>query len=318
MTTPAPIPKVARDATRWERPLVPFASARSAFRAFLERSTRGSRRRILLPAYIGWSPREGSGVFDPVQELALPAAFYRVDESLRVDLDHLQALLRAEPTAVVVLIHYFGYRDRDSEAIAALAAEHGALLLEDEAHAMLTDLVGGTAGRLGAACIYSLHKMLPVPTGGALVLNAAAPESLRSGWTPEPGIASPWDMDLARMAAARLANAACLERLLQPLRGRVDLLFERRAGDVPQTLPVVIREASHRSSVSRDELYERMNAAGFGVVSLYHSLVEPIARDDYPASHRLSRTVMNLPVHQEADESGLARLVEVLDRETAR
>jgi dTDP-4-amino-4,6-dideoxygalactose transaminase len=312
MTTPSPIPKVAREAAPWRRPIVPFASARAAFRAFLERVCDGARRRVLLPAYIGWSPREGSGVYDPVCELALPAAFYRVDASLRIDLDHLNALLRAEPTAVVVLIHYFGYRDRDSDSVARLAAQHGALLLEDEAHAMLTDLVGGTAGRLGAACIYSLHKLLPVPSGGALVLNPGAPATLRSGWAPEPDVPSFQDMDLARMAAARVANARRLERMLRPLRGRVDLLFERREGDIPQTVPVSIH------GVSRDELYERMNAAGFGVVSLYHTLVDPIGRDTFPASHRLSRTILNLPVHQEADEQALSRLVAQLDRETAR
>ena len=52
---------------------------------------------------------------------------------------------------------------------------------------------------------------------------------------------------------------------------------------------MIVREAN------RDELYERMNAAGFGVVSLYHTLIEQIPRDEFPESFELSRTILNLP-----------------------
>lgn len=309
--TGQPIPKSARSTEGYRRSIIAFASARAAFRALLERTCVPGQRRVLLPAYIGWSPREGSGVFDPVRELDLPFSFYRMDASLRVDLADLDATLRREPVGMVVLIHYFGYRDPGADEVRRLAQAHGALLLEDEAHAMLTDLVGGTAGRRGAACIYSLHKLLPVATGGALVINPGAPASLAEGWTADGTIGSPWDFDLAGLATRRRQNAELLERLLLPLAGRVDLLWSRSEGDVPQTLPVRI------GTVSRDALYERMNNVGFGVVSLYHTLVDVISREAFPESHRLSRTILNLPVHQEADEESLIRLVAELDRQTS-
>ena len=50
--------------------------------------------RVLLPAYVGWSAKEGSGVFDPVDELGVPYAFYRLDDRLRIDLYGLEQCLR--------------------------------------------------------------------------------------------------------------------------------------------------------------------------------------------------------------------------------
>lgn len=312
MTASGPaIAKTALSDGDYRRTTVPFPSARAAFRAFLERTCAAKKKRVLLPAYVGWSQREGSGVLDPVTELGLPVSFYRVDSSLRADLAHLEELLGRGDAGAVTLIHYFGYREPASAEVARLARAHGALVLEDEAHAMLTDLVGGACGRLGDACIYSLHKMLPLRTGGALVVNPRAPSVLTGEpFAPTAGVGSPWEFDLARLASVRRRNARTLERLLAPLAGRVDLFRPWADDEVPQTFPVLIRRAQ------RDRLYEQMNAAGFGVVTLYHTMVAAISREEFPVSHELARTILNLPVHHEADEEGLARLVAELDRLT--
>ena len=302
------IPKAARDAAGLERAWVGFPAGRVALRALFERAGGDRGGAILLPAYVGWSPREGSGVFDPVAELGLPHSFYRLDERLRIDLDDLRARLDERP-AVLLLIHYFGLVDPQAERAAQLAAEAGVTVIEDEAHALLTDLVGGACGRLGDACIASLHKLLPVSDGGGALINPAGREVF-SGLEGSAGVPSPFEFDLAAIAATRRRNAAELVALLEPLAGRVDVLREPGEGEVPQTLPVIVREAN------RDELYERMNAAGFGVVSLYHTLIEQIPRDEFPASFELSRTILNLPVHQEADAESLAALVAELDELT--
>jgi dTDP-4-amino-4,6-dideoxygalactose transaminase len=302
------IPKAARDAAGLERAWVGFPAGRAALRALFERAAAGPGGAILLPAYVGWSPREGSGVFDPVAALGLAHRFYRLDEELRIDLDDLRARLDERP-AVLLLIHYFGFVDPQAERAAQLAAEAGVTVIEDEAHALLTDLVGGACGRLGDACIGSLHKLLPVAEGGGALINPAGREAF-ADLEGDGGGPSPFGFDLAAIAAARRRNAAELATLLEPLAGRVDVLRRPTGGEVPQTLPVIVREAN------RDELYERMNAAGFGVVSLYHTLIEQIPRDEFPDSIELSRKILNLPVHQEADADSLAALVAELDRLT--
>lgn len=305
------IPKVARAEAGFVRTLIRTASAREAFKLFLSRVVTMTKRRVLLPAYIGWSAREGSGVMDPVTSLELPCSFYRVDEGLQVDLADLEHQLAAhEDVAVVVLIHYFGHVDPGYARAVELARAKGVWILEDEAHAMLTDLIGGGCGRAGDACIFSLHKLLPVTTGGALIVNPSGREVL-AGLADDPSIRSPWDFDLFGLAAVRRRHAATLAELVRPLAGRVDPLWTIADDEIPQTFAVKIR------GVSRDVLYERMNAAGFGVVSLYHTMVETLPADRYPDSHTLARTVMNLPVHHEATAASLAAMVRELDRLTS-
>ena len=302
------IPKAARDAAGLERRWAPFPDGRSALRALLERATAASGGPILLPAYVGWSPREGSGVFDPIEALEAPYAFYRVDSALRIDLDHLARELEREPAALV-LIHYFGMVDPIAVDAARMARERRIAVIEDEAHALLTDLLFGSCGRLGDACIASLHKLLPVERGGGAIVNPSG-SKLFAGLEVGPGGASPFDFDLAAIAHARQRNCARLLGLLEPLAGRVEPLRRPSPTEVPQTLPVLIRDPV------RDELYERMNAAGFGVVSLYHTLVDAIPREAFPASYELAASILNLPVHQEADEESLTALVAELDRLT--
>ena len=298
------IEKTARLHTAHRRPCGYFPNARSAFKSFLQTAQLRPGEKVLLPSYIGWSPREGSGVFDPIAELGVDYGFYRLDERLRIDLDDLRKTLHGSRCKVLVLIHYFGYADPACAEACKMAREHGALVLEDEAHAMLSDLIGGACGRLGDACIYSLHKLLPLASGGMLVSN-------HEQAVVEPGdgaSSSPWDFDLYGIAAARRRNAMALDGLLQPLQGRVDPLWgPPPAGIVPQTYPVLIR------SVSRDRLYEVMNDASFGVVSLYHTLICEICRETYASSAALSRQMMNLPVHQDVRPEALPMLVERLD-----
>jgi dTDP-4-amino-4,6-dideoxygalactose transaminase len=299
------IPKVAHQKTLLERPTLLFPSARTAFAAFLSRATtRGAR--IALPAYIGWSPREGSGVFDPVVEAQLIPVFYRLDESLHIDLVDLEARLQ-DGVRVLVLIHYFGHIDPSYTQAVALGRKYGALVVEDEAHAMFADLHLGRCGRLGDVCLFSLHKLLPVTTGGALVVNPRA-RALCEGLESSPGITPPWQFDLVPMIHARQRNARLLATRLDPLKGRVDPLWTLERDEVPQTFAVRIR------GVSRDLLYDKLNAAGFGVVSLYHTMIDTIAAEAFPVSHAMARTVMNLPVHQEATEDSLEAMVHELER----
>ncbi len=303
------IPKVARNAAPFERRFLGFPTARAAFRAYLARNCVPTSAPVLLPAYIGWSPREGSGVFDPVRELELPYAFCRVSDRLEIDLEDLERKLERHRPGVLLVIHYFGYPDPAYERIVELGQKHGVLVLEDEAHSMLTDLVGGLTGRLGDAALFSLHKMLPLETGGGLLINPGGQASC-AGIAAEDASASFSSFDLTLLASRRRENATRLRELLEPLRGRVDPLWSLPTGVVPQTFPVLIR------TVSRDKLYEQMTEAGFGVVSLYHTMVDAIAKDEFPESHALAKCVMNLPVHQEAEPAALERMVSTLDRFT--
>ena len=307
------ISKLAQDHERYRRPYVTFRNARTAFRAFLQACHLTSADQVLLPAFIGWSAREGSGVFDPVTGLGLAHCFYRMDERLTIDLEHLRQLFKDGRVKVLVIIHYFGYVDPGYREAVALAREHGACVLEDEAHALFTDLVGGISGRLGDAAIFSLHKMLPVADGGLLVANRTGGFKLDGLTADGEQTMLPWEYDLKAIADRRVANAGRLATLLEP---HGDLLEPLRpvltAGEIPQTYPVLIH------GISRDTLYQRMNDAGYGVVTLYHTMIEPISRDEFPGAHALSRRILNLPVHQDTDGEELGHMVAALVGEIRR
>lgn len=55
-----------------------------------------------------------------------------------------------------------------------------------------------------------------------------------------------------------------------------------------------------------------MNDSGYGVVSLYHTLIEPLQKEDYQISIDLSKRILNLPVHQDTDTSRYPEMVRLL------
>lgn len=302
------ISKRAVEVHTMARPTIPFANARTAFKAFLLELDFSSQDEILLPAYIGWSENEGSGVFDPVRDVGVRFAFYGLTRNLTIDLGDLWRKLRENRPRLVVLIHYFGYPDPNLAEVVSYAREYGALVLEDEAHALYSDWVTGICGRWGDAAIMSLHKMLPFEKGGLLILNPSlrgevVPRLLNSS-LQQPLEKTPLDYDLAEISSARRRNALQLLELIGSHSEKANPLFPALpAGVVPQTLPVVITKGS------RDNLYFELNSSGYGVVSLYHTLIDSIREDEFPDSYWLSRRILNLPVHQDVGDGTLEQMV---------
>lgn len=291
-----------------KRPILSFFNARSAFKAFLSSLQFTSEDEVWLPAYIGWSSREGSGVFDPIEEVGVRYRFYRLDENLQIDLDYLRDMFRRRRPRLLVLIHYFGFPDLNLHAVVELAKSYDVLILEDEAHALYSDWIGNICGRYGAAAIMSLHKMLPFQSGGILQLNEGddtrVTDVLHNSLDKLPLEHNLLDYDLVGIAHARRNNANKLLELLQPMNGAVVPLFTSLPkGVFPQTLPVRI------NGRSRDELYFELNARGFGVVSLYHTLIAEISFDDFPESHSLAKNILNLPVHQDIKIAQLEAMI---------
>lgn len=303
------IPKVASDRGRFLRPSRSFPNARDAFQALLQSLHFQHQEEVLLPAYIGWSSREGSGVFDPVANLKLNFSLYRLNAQLQIDLEDFTSRLKTGRVKLVVIIHYFGYVDPNYATAVEIARRYGAWVLEDEAHALLTDRVGGIAGRLGDACIYSLHKMLPLSGGGMLVMRESHRDMVRAIPDETPDESRIDDYDLLAIAQQRRQNTIHLTGLLSHLKDDVKPLWEElQPGEVPQTFPVLILRAN------RDELYTRLNALGFGVVSLYHTMIQEIKKEDYPESHAISARILNLPVHQDVEPGQLQKLVYEIEK----
>ena len=275
-----------------------FSRARSALAWFLRNLEARRGDKILLPAYIGWSPREGSGVFDPIRELGLVPVFYHMDNDLRVDHDDFHRKATEIGARFSLIIHYFGLVDDHYEGMASILRNKGVIIIEDSAHALLTDLVGSGCGRLGDASIYSLHKILPVESGGILSVRDDSPiKNILENYADEcECTALPWEYNLEEIARLRVRNYKYLMDKIQSLKNWMTPLRPYlKSAEIPQTFPVRV------ISGSRDDLYNRMNDLGFGVVSLYHTLIDEIDRTEFKTEYGISKNILNLPIHQDVD-----------------
>jgi hypothetical protein len=118
---------------------------------------------VLLPAY-----HHGVEV-EAMVDAGLVPRFYRVGPRWEVDVEDVAKRITAR-TRVLYLEHYAGFAG-PARALKELADAHGLMLWEDCALSLLAadgDVPVGSTGDLGIFCLY---KTLPVPNGGALVVN---------------------------------------------------------------------------------------------------------------------------------------------------
>jgi dTDP-4-amino-4,6-dideoxygalactose transaminase len=142
--------------------LVPFYFARNAvFHAVRLLGLAG--REVLVPAY-----HHGVEVAALVAGGAIPR-FVRVDARLRLDLDHLadQATPR---TAAVYVIHYAGFA-QPMDDVLGTARRLGLPVIEDCALSLYATEGRRPLGSTGELAVFCFYKSVPVPNGGALVVN---------------------------------------------------------------------------------------------------------------------------------------------------
>jgi hypothetical protein len=180
----------------------PFAAARATLYYFARNAVyHGARlaglagREVLVPAY-----HHGVEVGALAAAGAIPR-FVRVDGRMRLDLEDAERRIGPRTRALYV-IHYAGFAQPMDE-IHALARRRGLLVVEDCALSLLAAEGGRPLGSTGHLGIFCFYKTLPVPNGGALVVNdpgiAGAPAA------PD---AAPLASTLSHAAGSLLANAA--------------------------------------------------------------------------------------------------------------
>ncbi len=179
---------------------------------------------VLVPAY-----------HHGVEVAALEAAgaiprFVRVDARMRLDLEDAAARIGPRTRALYV-IHYAGF-PQPMDAIVALARARGLAVVEDCALAVLSADGERPLGAMGDLAVFCFYKTIPVPNGGALVLNGAGPAG-----APPPPRAPPVGSTLSHAAGSLLANGALrLGELGERVRGGIRLaagLVRRTSGIRP-------------------------------------------------------------------------------------
>ncbi len=122
-------------------------------------------------------------------------------------------------TAVVVLIHEFGYVAEDFATRIAAWQENGLTVIEDCAHIMGITVGGAPVGGCGDFALYSLPKLIPIERGGLLRARRAISLSAFSlveqeATTLAMAAASKYLPKIDWFNRRRRENTALIERLL--------------------------------------------------------------------------------------------------------
>ena len=296
------IEKTARQVNTCRSPILFLNSAREGEEIILDYYCKKGNYTLLLPAYIGYSPREGSGIYDPVVTTGIKHSFYRINKDICIDINDLEKKLSEfGEKCIVLLVHYFGYPDPNLEKAAELCHRYSAVIIEDSAHALFTDFVDHSCGMYGDYILYSIHKMLPYEHGGILKVidnKNSILDVVQKGATSY----SVFDYDFMEISRIRKRNAFLWKELIERDNfSKIHILRKNYESVTPQTFPITV------DGYNRDALYFELNQAGFGAVSLYHTMIDPI-KTAYEDSVWISKHVMNLPVHQDIGEKDILRM----------
>jgi len=96
-------------------------------------------------------------------------SLYRIDRKGNVDINHLNSLLD-DQRQIVLVTHYFGFPQNISK-ITEMCRSKGIFIIEDCAHSFQTKIKDRLVGSWGDISIFSYRKTLPLPDGGALIVN---------------------------------------------------------------------------------------------------------------------------------------------------
>lgn len=303
------ITKEAKDPSRFMLPFYYTQSARSGFESFLQWFNETCGGKVLLPAYIGETEKEGSGVMDPVRNAGVAYDFYSVNRQLQPDLDALHARLASGAYKAMLVIHYYGFVQCDMAKIKGWCQEHDVLLIEDCAHTLRSHISGQALGTFGDCAFHSLHKLTAAQEGGLFLVHSDLRFSVPAAVTSKLSVTALNQYlrtDLDKTAEVRRENYQYYLDHLPYLSGIEWLYPELPVGVVPLNFPILIQGGK------REPLYFALVDRGVTVVSLYYRLIHEIDEQTFPVSYDISRSILNLPTHQDMRKEDMDVVIQAM------
>jgi perosamine synthetase len=259
--------------------------------------------------------------------------FVDIDESsYNVDPSLIEARITPH-TQALMPVHLFG-NPCDMEAIMAIAARHGLVVIEDAAQAHGASINGKKVGSFGTGC-FSFYPTKNMTTAeGGMVTSDDDRVAERVRLLRNHGMERRYYHDFLgynfRMtdvhAAIGLAQLAKLVVFNEKRIANARYLTERLM-DVVITPQVqegcrhVFHQYTIRVKGDRDRMVERLKEQGIGT-GIYYPLPvhqQPIYQelgytDRLPVAEAMSREVLSLPVHPALSQADLDRVVEVVSQ----
>lgn len=282
-------------------------TGRVAFSHILMHIFSKTDKKILMPAYIGETDKEGSGVFDPVRENKIPFEFYTVNKKLSADMEDLKAKIITGNFKALLVIHYFGFVQNDIEEISALCKDNKVFLIEDCAHSFHSSYKGRNIGEWGDLAFFSIHKIIPTQDGGYLRINNSNIEIAELNYEDQNIMPVTLDQfirtDYDKVNKTRILNYAKYLNCFHGIKGIEPLYSELPSGIVPLNFPIVI------GSGQREKLYFKLLEKGIITCSLYYRIIEEIDKYLYPISYEISGSILNLPTHQDTNFADIDQII---------
>lgn len=277
------------------------SSARAGWRLLLESLHIEKDYKILLPAYIGYTQREGSGVFDPVVQTQTEFDFYTINSNLSFDLNEIEQKFSRNKICLLLVIHYFGFCNNNMIDIKRLCSNYNILLVEDCAHAFQLGLENHDLGNYGDFSFYSIHKYLPTQTGGILQSNNSDIELLtipKEDYVSIDVIEQYAKTKFIEVADRRRDNYKLYIELLNEVQA-IKIFYSLTEDVIPHNFPILVNNSL------REKLYFYLEDNGISTIALYYRLIDQINEFAYPESHKISNSILNLPVHQDITEKDI-------------
>ena len=318
------------------RPVKAVTSATAAIEIALQLSDVGPGDEVIAPAQSFFT------TLNMIAKVGAKPVFVDCDLATRnIDLNQVEARITAR-TKAIMPTHWPGSLV-DLDALYALANRRSLRVIEDAALAMGSQWQGRNVGATGDLVIFSFHpnKNMTTIEGGALVVNddgeAKHVDALRfHGITYRDdrtrdvayagGKFNLPDVN-ARIGVAQLEQ---LPRFLETRRALVQRYFERFATDPACLLPPAPRDGDGQTwnmfsvllplskmASSRQQFRAALEAAGIGTGVSYEALhLSTLGRrygykeGDFPATERIARETVTLPLHAAMIESDVDRVCE--------
>jgi len=299
------ITRRANNPENFSRRLTFLRSGRVAWEHILKQLRMKPRQSILLPAYIGITDREGSGIIDPVEATDTPYTLYELGDRLQVDLSMIERRLQTGRHPLMLVVHYFGIVHAEMDRLSDLCRQYGTILIEDCAHVVSMFEAENATGAFGEGAFYSIHKSIAVNEGGILRLNGKlleTPSISEQERCPVEVLEQLVRTNFHQINRIRRVNYQWLVDRLSGVSG-LTILYPNIGACVPHDFPVIIHDGL------REKLYFALMDEGLPTIALYYRLIDSISPAEFPASHELSKSILNLPVHQDTTIADLELLI---------
>ena len=287
------------------------------------------------------SPLTFVATLNAIVEAGATARFADLAEDLTLDPASVAGLITPR-TRALLPVHLYGL-PADMFSLAALARQHGLVIIEDAAQAHGARACGAPVGTFGTAAFsFYATKNITCGEGGMVTtdddtvadrLLLLRNQGMRERYQYElagcnyrltdlqAAIATVQIQRLAELNERRAANAACLSAGLAGLPGV--LLPHAPPGRVHVWHQYTV-QVTAEAGMGREQLAKSLDAAGIDARPYYPRLVHDypcydrspqVVRDDTPRASRAAAEVLSLPVHPSLSQGDIDRIVSCV-RET--